>query len=198
MFVKRITDITLSITGLLLSVPLCFCIIPAIKLTSKGPVFFRQERAGKDGKVFMIYKFRTMVNNAVQMGAGHKVVVDDPRITRPGRFLRRTSLDELPQLFNVLKGEMSLIGPRPTLLYQVNQYNERQKVRLRMKPGITGWAQVNGRNGLTWPDRIELDVWYVENWSLLLDLLILFRTIAVVLKREGIYRDQSNMKSKES
>lgn len=169
-------------------------IAAAIKLTSNGPVFFRQGRAGKDGRVIRILKFRTMVENAVNMGHGYNVVAGDDRITRVGRFLRKTSLDELPQLINVLKGEMSLIGPRPTLVYQVEQYDERQKTRLKMKPGITGWAQVNGRNSLTWPQRIELDIWYVENWSLKLDLFILFRTAAVVLKGKGIYRGQSNNK----
>lgn len=142
---------------------------------------------GKDGRVFKIFKFRTMVVNAEKMGAGVFVERDDPRITKVGKWLRNTSLDELPQLINVLRGEMSLVGPRPTLPYQVERYNERQRRRFLMRPGITGWAQVNGRNSLTWPEKIELDIWYVENWSLWLDLKILWKTFFTMLKKEGLY-----------
>lgn len=171
--IKRLIDFWASLFGFILLSPLFLVIAVAIKLDSPGPVFFRQERVGKDGRVFKIFKFRTMVVNAEKMGAGVFVEKEDPRITRVGKWLRNTSLDELPQLINVLRGEMSLVGPRPTLPYQVERYDERQRRRLLMRPGITGWVQVNGRNSLTWPEKIELDIWYVEHWSLWLDLRIL-------------------------
>jgi lipopolysaccharide/colanic/teichoic acid biosynthesis glycosyltransferase len=158
-----------------------------IKLDSKGPVFFVQERAGKDGKIFKAYKLRTMVDNAVEMGLGYEIAKDDSRITRVGKCLR-WGIDELPQLINVFRGDMSLVGPRPALPHQVKKYSEEEKRRLEVKPGITGWALVNGRNKLSWPERIKLDIWYIDNWSLWLDLKILFKTIWVVIfKREGIY-----------
>ena len=135
-----------------------------IKLDSKGPVFFVQERAGKDGKTFKAFKLRTMVDNAVAIG-GEKISRDDSRITRAGKHLR-WGIDELPQLINVFKGDMSLVGPRPTLIEQVNRYSKEHKRRLEVKPGITGWALVNGRNKLTWPERIKLDIWYINHWSL--------------------------------
>jgi lipopolysaccharide/colanic/teichoic acid biosynthesis glycosyltransferase len=156
-----------------------------IKLDSKGPVFFKQKRVGKGGKVFTVYKLRTMVNNAEKMGKGLRK--DDPRITRIGKILR-WGIDELPQLINVFRGDMSLVGPRPTLLHQVKKYSEREKRRLEVKPGITGWALVNGRNKLCWPERITLDIWYIDHWSIWLDLKILFKTIWVVIfTREGVY-----------
>jgi lipopolysaccharide/colanic/teichoic acid biosynthesis glycosyltransferase len=187
-WLKRFLDVVASLgLTVLLLIPLAFISL-VILLDSGFPIFFVQERAGQGGRPFKIYKFRTMVQNAEQIGLGVYTEESDPRITRVGRWLRKWSLDELPQLFNVLKGDMSLVGPRPTLLYQVEKYNERQRKRLLVKPGITGWAQVNGRNSLTWPERIELDVWYVEHWSLWLDLYILFvRTPLVVLRREGVY-----------
>jgi lipopolysaccharide/colanic/teichoic acid biosynthesis glycosyltransferase len=160
-----------------------------IKLDSKGPIFFKQERVGKDGYPFQIFKFRTMVEGAVHMGAGYLIEKDDFRITRVGKFLRRTSLDELPQLINILRGEMSLVGPRPTLRYQVEQYDDWQKRRLLVKPGVTGWAQIHGRNELSWNERIEYDIWYLEHWSVSLDLKILMKTLWVVLKRKGLYGD---------
>ena len=157
-----------------------------IKLDSKGPVFFIQERVGKDGKIFRAYKLRTMVDRAVEIG-GKKISQDDLRITRVGKHLR-WGIDELPQLINVFKGDMSLVGPRPTLLEQVEKYSEEHKRRLEMKPGITGWALVNGRNILSWPEKIELDIWYIDHCSLWLDLKILFKTIWVVIfTREGLY-----------
>jgi len=156
-------------------------------LDSPGPAFFRQERIGKDGKHFVSYKFRSMVDKATSMGLGLNVKVDDDRITRIGKILRNTSMDEIPQIFNVLKGEMSLVGPRPTLRYQVERYDAFQRRRLECKPGITGWAQINGRNSIPWEERIKLDVWYVDNWSLSLDFKILSRTIRTVLRREGLY-----------
>jgi len=156
-----------------------------IKLDSKGPVFFVQERAGKDGKIFKAYKLRTMVYNAEKMGKGLRK--DDPRITRIGKILR-WGIDELPQLINVFKGDMSLVGPRPTLTEQVNRYSKEHRRRLEIKPGITGWALVNGRNVLSWPEKIKLDIWYIDHWSIWLDLKILIKTIWVVIfKREGIY-----------
>lgn len=185
---KRVLDLVISFVGLtLLFIPFALIAL-AIKLDSKGPIFFRQERVGKDGQVFKTWKFRTMVVGAVERGLGYKVAKDDPRITRVGRFLREWGLDELPQLINVLKGEMSIVGPRPTLKYQVERYDDFQRKRLLVKPGITGWALIHGRNLLTWEERIKYDVWYVEHWSLLLDLWIMLKTIWVVLiKREGVY-----------
>jgi undecaprenyl phosphate N,N'-diacetylbacillosamine 1-phosphate transferase len=173
--------------GLILLSPVIYFMGILIRWDSPGPVFFRQERIGKDGKPFMSYKFRSMVDKATTMGLGLNVAVNDDRITRVGKFLRNTSLDELPQLFNVLKGEMSLVGPRPTLGFQVERYDVFQRRRLQVKPGITGWAQINGRNAIPWEDRIRLDVWYVDNWSLWLDMKILGRTLRTVLKREGLY-----------
>ena len=157
-----------------------------IKLDSKGPVFFVQERAGKDGKIFKAFKFRTMIDNAVAIG-GEKISQDDSRITRVGKHLR-WGIDELPQLINVFKGDMSLVGPRPTLIEQVARYSKEHRRRLEVKPGVTGWALINGRNKLTWAEKIKLDIWYIDHWSLWLDLKILFKTIWVVIfTREGIY-----------
>ncbi|NLK98434.1 sugar transferase [Defluviitalea saccharophila] len=173
--------------------PIFFIIALGIKLTSKGPVFFIQERVGKDGKDFKIYKFRTMIQNAVNMGNGIYTEENDPRITKIGRILRKTSLDELPQLINILKGDMSIIGPRPTLRYQVEKYNEFQMQRLKMRPGVTGLAQVNGRNSLPWAKRIEYDVEYVNNYSLWLDLKIIIKTVKVVLTAEGVYGQRDEM-----
>ena len=185
---KRLIDILLSFIGLaLLAFP--FAIIAlAIKLDSKGPIFFRQERVGKDGRSFRVWKFRTMIEGAVRKGLGYNVTKDDSRITRVGVVLRNWGLDELPQLINVFVGEMSLVGPRPTLRYQVEHYNDFQRRRLKMKPGITSLAVVSGRNALSWNKRIELDVWYVEHWSLWLDIKILFKTLwTVLVKHEGLY-----------
>jgi lipopolysaccharide/colanic/teichoic acid biosynthesis glycosyltransferase len=159
-----------------LASPLLALAALAIKLEDRGPVLYRQTRVGKDGSDFELLKLRTMVVGAETMGAGLAVNRGDSRITRTGRLLRRLSLDELPQLWNVVRGEMSVIGPRPTLRYQVEQYDERQRHRLDVRPGITGWAQVNGRAELPWADRIELDVWYVEHRSASLDWRILART----------------------
>lgn len=185
--IKRLLDFAVSLVGLIILLPLFTIIAVAIKIDDRGPVFFRQERAGKDGRIFQIYKFRSMEVGAEHKGAGVFVEENDPRITRVGKFLRHTSFDELPQLINVLKGEMSLVGPRPTLPYQVERYDARQRKRLTVKPGITGWAQVNGRNALTWPERIELDLWYVDNWSVWLDFKILFRTLIVLFKTNNLY-----------
>jgi lipopolysaccharide/colanic/teichoic acid biosynthesis glycosyltransferase len=173
---NRALDVALSAAGLAVAAPVLGAAAAAIKLDDGGPVFYRQTRVGKDGTDFDLVKLRTMVADAEKLGAGFAVNEGDPRITRVGRVLRKLSLDELPQLWNVLRGDMSLIGPRPTLRYQVEQYSERQRKRLDVKPGITGWAQVHGRATLPWADRIELDVWYVEHRSPRLDLKILAKT----------------------
>jgi len=188
LILKRLVDILISLIGLiLLAIPFA-AIALAIKLGSKGPIFFRQERVGLNGRVFKTWKFRTMVVGAMKQGLGYNVAKDDPRITRVGRFLRSWSLDELPQLINVLRGEMSIVGPRPTLKYQVEQYDDFQRKRLLVKPGITGWALIHGRNLLTWEERIKYDVWYVDHRTIWLDLWVMIKTIWVVLiKREGLY-----------
>jgi lipopolysaccharide/colanic/teichoic acid biosynthesis glycosyltransferase len=162
--------------GLVLAAPALAAAAIAIKLEDGGPVFYRQERVGQHGRAFELVKLRTMVVGAEAQGAGWAVDRGDPRITTVGRLLRRLSLDELPQLWNVLRGDMSLIGPRPTLAYQVERYTPRQRRRLDVKPGLTGWAQVHGRSSLPWEERIELDVWYVENRSAWVDARILLRT----------------------
>jgi lipopolysaccharide/colanic/teichoic acid biosynthesis glycosyltransferase len=174
--VNRVADVALAGGTLLVASPLLALAAIAIKLEDRGPVLYRQTRVGQDGADFELLKLRTMVVGAETMGAGLSVNEGDSRITRSGRLLRKLSLDELPQLWNVVRGEMSCIGPRPTLRYQVEQYDERQRHRLDVKPGITGWAQINGRASLPWADRIELDVWYVEHRSPSLDLRILART----------------------
>ena len=185
---KRVIDILLSLIGLvLLAVPFGLIAV-AIKLDSKGPVFFRQERIGKASRAFKPWKFRTMVVGAVNQGLGYNVAQDDLRITKVGRILRDLGIDELPQLINVLRGEMSIVGPRPTLKYQVERYDDFQRKRLLVKPGITGWALIHGRNLLNWEERIKYDVWYADHWSIPLDLWIMLKTIWVVLiKREGVY-----------
>ena len=173
---NRALDVAGASLGLALASPFLAAGALAIKLADGGPVVYRQRRVGKDGREFELFKLRTMVVGAEQQGAGWAVNRGDPRITRVGRFLRRLSLDEVPQLLNVVRGEMCLIGPRPTLAYQVEQYTPRQRKRLDVKPGITGWAQIHGRASLPWEERIELDVWYVENRSPAVDLKILLRT----------------------
>jgi lipopolysaccharide/colanic/teichoic acid biosynthesis glycosyltransferase len=184
---KRLLDILISLVCLVLLSPFLGVMALAIACESGFPVLFRQERVGKDGKTFTILKFRTMLQGAEKHPLGVFTSADDPRVTRVGRLLRRFSLDEFPQLINVLGGEISLVGPRPTLAYQVENYSERQRGRLRVKPGITGWAQVNGRKGLSWPERIELDLWYIEHWSLCLDLRILLRTpLIAFISRKGV------------
>ena len=184
---KETFDKAIAIVVLIILSPLFIIISVLIKLDSRGPVFFVQERAGVKGKLFNSIKFRTMLHKAAESGLGLNIRAGDERITRIGKLLRSWSLDELPQLINVLKGDMSIVGPRPTLPYQVEQYDDFQRRRLLVKPGITGWAQVNGRNAISWEQRIKLDVWYVENWSLWLDVKIIFKTIRVVISKEGLY-----------
>ncbi len=186
---NRAVDVAAAGAALAVSAPLLALAALAIKLEDGGPVLYRQRRVGKDGVEFELLKLRTMVVGAEHQGAGFAVDRGDPRITRTGRVLRRLSIDELPQLWNVLRGDMSLIGPRPTLRYQVERYDDRQRRRLEVKPGLTGWAQVNGRAGLPWEERIELDVWYVDHRSLWLDLKILARTPLALFG--GTYRGQT-------
>ena len=186
--IRRCIDILVSALALALAAPVIALAELAIRLESRGPVIYRQRRSGLHGREFDVLKLRTMVDGAERIGAGLAIDAGDPRITRVGAFLRRTSLDELPNLLNVLRGEMSLIGPRPTLPVQVAQYTERQRGRLQIKPGITGWAQVNGRASLPWAQRIELDLYYIEHRSLALDVRILWRTLAMVLGGSGLYK----------
>jgi lipopolysaccharide/colanic/teichoic acid biosynthesis glycosyltransferase len=188
---KRALDLVIAAIGSLLTAPVVALLALAIRLESPGHPIYRQARAGKDGEEFSIYKLRTMVRGAEFTGAGLAIQEGDDRITRVGAFLRRYSLDELPNLWNVLRGDMSIVGPRPTLPVQVQQYTERQRGRLAVKPGITGWAQVNGRAALPWPQRIELDIWYVEHRSLALDLKILARTVRMVLAGQGLYKGET-------
>jgi lipopolysaccharide/colanic/teichoic acid biosynthesis glycosyltransferase len=173
---KRAIDLVGALLLCALTSPLVLAGALAVRLEGGGPALYRQRRVGLDGADFELLKLRTMVAGAEAQGAGYAVNEGDPRITRVGRVLRRLSIDELPQLWNVVRGDMSLVGPRPTLRYQVDRYTPHQRRRLEVKPGITGWAQVNGRAALPWADRIELDVWYVEHRSLWLDLKILART----------------------
>lgn len=200
LFIKRFFDIVGSFILLIVLLPVLLVIFILVKITSKGPAFFKQERLGKDGKVFQIIKFRTMVVDAEKKGDG--LFIYDPadkRITGIGRILRKTSMDELPQLFNVIKSEMSLIGPRPPVTYHpytIEEYDEYKIRRFQVKPGITGLAQVRLRNGGTWDERIEYDIKYVDNWSLLLDVRILLETLIVVLKQKNImYTDASKKRS---
>jgi len=186
---NRALDVAIAGTGLALASPVLALAALAVKLGDGGPVLFKQTRVGKDGVDFELLKLRTMVVGAETKGAGYAVDQGDARITRAGRFLRRTSIDELPQLWNVVRGEMSVIGPRPTLRYQVMRYDERQRKRLNVLPGITGWAQIHGRASLSWDERIELDVWYVEHRSPLTDLLIVLRTPLALLG--GTYKGET-------
>jgi lipopolysaccharide/colanic/teichoic acid biosynthesis glycosyltransferase len=194
-------DRVLAVLAVIILSPVLAAITIWIWVTAGRPAFFVQERAGRAGVPFRMWKFRTMVNDAI--GVGQRLgltedpfglIEDDPRITRAGRFLRRTSLDELPQLFNVVLGQMSLVGPRPDVLPQVANYTGADRVRLAVKPGITGWAQVNGRDNLTWPQRFELDRWYVANWSLRLDCRILWMTITTLQRDEApVHADELNI-----
>jgi lipopolysaccharide/colanic/teichoic acid biosynthesis glycosyltransferase len=188
MSLKRLIDIAISLPLVIITAPLVAVLALAIRLESPGDPIYRQTRVGQDGELFEIYKLRTMVHGAEFAGAGLAIAAGDPRITRLGALLRRYSLDELPNLWNVLRGDMSIVGPRPTLKGQVDQYTERQRGRLAVKPGITGWAQINGRASLPWPARIELDLWYVEHRSMALDLRILARTLRQVISGHGIYK----------
>ncbi len=189
--IRRTIDIVVSASALALASPLLAAAMLAIRFESPGSAIYRQRRVGKDGRPFDMLKLRTMVQGAEHIGAGLAVNENDSRITRVGALLRRTSLDELPNLLNVLRGDMSLIGPRPTIPVQVQQYTPRQRRRLEVKPGITGWAQVNGRASLPWSERIELDLHYIEHRGLALDLQILLRTLRLVFAGDGLYKGQT-------
>lgn len=179
---KRVLDLFVSLLALIiLAIPMSIIAI-LIGLESGRPVFFKQERVGMDGVKFTLYKFRSMKN----LNEESEVFHNEDRITSIGRFIRKWRIDELPQLYNVLKGEMSIVGPRPTLPYQIERYNSRQRKRLTVKPGVTGWSQVHGDKAISWPERIEYDIWYVENWSLWLDLKIIFLTPFALLRIKGI------------
>ncbi len=189
--IRRAIDIVVGSLALVIAAPVIALAMGAIRLESRGHPIYRQRRIGRDGRGFDLLKLRTMVDGAERMGAGLAINENDPRVTRAGALLRRTSLDELPNLLNVVRGEMSLIGPRPTIPVQVAQYTERQRGRLQIRPGITGWAQVNGRTALPWSERIELDLHYVEHRSLMLDLRILWRTVTIVLGGSGLYKGET-------
>ncbi len=187
-FVKRISDIVFSALGLLVLSPLFLLIAILVRCTSKGPVIFRQERLGRDAKVFRICKFRTMADNSEHTGSGVYSDRNDSRVTKVGRVLRATSLDELPQLWNILCGDMSFIGPRPPLTYHpwtIDRYSEEQLRMFRVRPGITGWAQVHGRRELEWHERLRLNVWYADHVSFALDLKIIFLTVGVLFTGKG-------------
>ncbi len=186
---SRALDIAIAALALAFLSPFLLCAAIAIKLDSRGPVFYRQRRIGMDGAEFEMLKLRTMVQGSDPVGIGTVVTRDDPRVTRPGRLLRRTSLDEVPNLVNVLRGEMAIVGPRPTIPAQVEDYTPFQNRRHEVMPGITGWAQVQGRAGISWDERIELDVWYVDHRSFALDLRILARTVVLLITGKGLAPD---------
>ena len=188
---KRAMDVAIASVALVVSAPLLALAALLIRLETHGHPIYRQRRVGRDGVPFELYKLRTMVSGAESMGAGLALSAGDARITRLGALLRRTSLDELPNLVNVLRGEMSVIGPRPTVQVQVDRYTERQRGRLAVLPGLTGWAQIQGRASLPWSERIELDLWYVEHASLALDLRILWRTLRMVVGGDGLYKGET-------
>lgn len=179
-FFKRFIDVIISLIGLICASPIMLIVAILIKIESPGEVIFKQQRIGRNGKVFNIYKFRSMCKNAEKIGSGVYSDKNDSRVTKVGKFIRATSIDEIPQLVNILKGDMSLIGPRPPLTYHpwpYDEYTKHQKKMFNVRPGVTGWAQVNGRKQVEWHKRIELNVWYVENLSFLLDVKILFMTV---------------------
>lgn len=182
-FFKNLFDYTFAILGFILLLPLFVIIVLTLYFFNKKAVFFTQERPGKNEKIFKLIKFKTMTDEKDAMG---KLLSDEKRLTNVGRFIRSSSLDEIPQLINVIKGEMSLIGPRPLLVSYLPLYSKEQARRHDVKPGITGWAQINGRNSISWEKKFELDVWYVENMSFTLDIKILFRTVRKVINRNGI------------
>jgi lipopolysaccharide/colanic/teichoic acid biosynthesis glycosyltransferase len=188
---KRALDVAVAGAALVVAAPVLGVAALLIRLETHGHPIYRQRRVGLDGEPFDLYKLRTMVSGAETMGAGLAVDAGDSRITRLGGVLRRTSMDELPNLVNVLRGEMSIVGPRPTVQVQVDRYTERQRGRLGVRPGLTGWAQIHGRASLPWHERIELDLWYVEHASLRLDVRILWRTARMVLGGDGLYRGET-------
>lgn len=188
-WVKRALDLAVAVPAMVVLAPVIGLLALAVRIETPGPVFFHQERIGRGGLPFSILKLRTLRHEAAGEPADYLIAVGDARITRVGAFLRRWSLDELPQLWNIIRGEMSLVGPRPTLRYQVEQYSAFQRRRLEVKPGVTGWAQVSGRNRLSWPERIQLDVWYVDHRSFWLDLRILVKTFRILFQPGPVYGD---------
>lgn len=184
--IKRSFDIVISLIALIILLPLIVVIAIAIKFEDWGPILFIHKRVGKDGEIFNCYKFRSMVIGAENMGLGLKIKKKDSRITKVGRIIREWTLDEIPQLFNVLRGEMSIVGPRPVMPTQTENYLERENKRFDMKPGMAGWAWIHGRRELPWKKRIDLDIWYIDNWSLKLDLYILFRAAVLLFLRKGV------------
>ena len=188
MFIKRLLDIVISATALILLSPFMLIIYLLVRINLGGPAFFLQERVGKDNKIFKMIKFRTMKNSTDKDG---NLLSDNERLTKFGRFLRSFSIDELPELINILKGDMSLVGPRALLVQYLEHYNSEQIRRHEVLPGLTGWAQINGRNSITWCEKFKLDVWYVDNWSLWLDIKIFFLTFWKVFKREGINQSET-------
>ena len=188
---RRLFDIVVAAAALVATSPILGLAILAIRLESRGHPIFSQRRVGRDGKPFDMLKLRTMVVGAEAIGSGLAINEGDPRITRVGAILRRFSIDELPNLVNVLRGDMAIIGPRPTIQVQVDQYTDRQRGRLAIKPGLTGWAQINGRASLRWDERIELDLWYIENRSWRLDLEIIARTFRIIVAGEGLYKGRT-------
>lgn len=181
--VKRSFDFFLSLTLIIISSPILLIVLLLVKNQLGSPALFRQDRPGLHGKIFTMYKFRSMTDKTDDNG---KILPDEARLTEFGKILRKTSMDELPELFNILLGDMSFVGPRPLLVQYLNRYSSEQARRHEVKPGLTGWAQVNGRNTISWEEKFKLDVWYVDNWNLLLDIKILFMTLEKVIKREGI------------
>lgn len=206
LFIKRVFDVVSTAVLATILIPLWIVVAVAIKLDSKGPVFFRQGRRTKDGRVFQMLKFRSMVVNAEQMGAGLFNYENDPRVTKVGRFLRNTSIDELPQLFNILKGDMSVVGPRPCVTYELGDFdtlNSRYKKRFEVKAGLTGWAQVKGRNDISWDEKVGYDNEYVDLFKkkgVLIDIQILFESVIKVFKKEDIYenKEDSSMTDEEA
>ncbi|MBE6034882.1 sugar transferase [Aminipila sp.] len=190
--IKRTFDILISMTMILLLSPILLIVYIMVRLKLGSPAIFRQERPGRHGRIFTMYKFRSMTDERDVKG---ELLSDEVRLTGFGKLLRKTSLDELPELFNILKGDMSFIGPRPLLVRYLNRYNEEQARRHEVRPGLTGWAQINGRNAISWEEKFKLDIWYVDNWNLWLDLKIFILTFIKVFKREGISSaDHATMK----
>ena len=187
LFTKRISDVVGALAGLLMLSPVLILVAVRIRMTMGSPIFFRQERPGKDGKPFMMLKLRTMTN---ERGEDGELLPDGERLTRPGKFLRKTSLDEFPEFINVLKGDMSLVGPRPLLIRYLDRYTPEQSRRHEVRPGVTGWAQINGRNTLSWDKKLELDVLYIDTKTVYLDIKILLLTIWKVFRRDGISADE--------
>lgn len=196
-FIKRPVDFILSLVAIIICSPLLIAIAIIIKLDSKGPIFFIQERVGKNNLKFNIYKFRTMVNNADRLGPGLKTSKNDVRVTNIGNILRKTSLDEIPQLLNIIKGDMSIIGPRPTVEKVVDQLPKENRKRHMVRPGVTGLAQVNGRQSLSWSEKVKYDLTYVESLAFLVDIKILLKTVFVVFNQEAVHKEEVSKEFKE-